>query len=326
MLNCRSAIAKAVLATVAFAVLPCSLLAREYPERPIRFVVPFPAGGSVDILARVIGNKLGISMGQTIVVENKPGAAGSIGVDNAAKAPADGYTFVFSSPGAVAINQNFRKLPYDPIKDLAPVTLIATIPTAIAVSPALPVKNIKEFVAYAKGRPEGATFSVSGSGSQTHLASELFASVAGFPVTIVPYKGTQPAATAIASGEVTAGISDLTTLVPLTKGDRLRVLAVVDAKRATSAPDIPTVAESGYPGFVASGWVAMFAPAGTPTDVVTKVSGEVGRALRSADVQKALTDAGMEAAPGTPAELKTFLAQEITKWAKVVKDGNIKAE
>ncbi|AZG09846.1 tripartite tricarboxylate transporter substrate binding protein [Pigmentiphaga sp. H8] len=315
-----------IAAVACLAAVPMAVPAQSYPARPVRLIAPFPPGGSVDQLARLLSAKLAPQWKQSVVVENRPGAAGAIGVDLVAKAPPDGYTFVLSSPGAIAINQHFRKMPYDAARDLAPVTMIATIPTAIAVHPSVPVRNVADLIALGKGSRQGLLYSVSGSGSQTHLAGELLASITGAKMAAVPYKGTAPAALAIASGEVNFGISDLTTLLPLVQDRRLRILAVVDAQRPTSAPDVPTVAESGYPDYVASGWVAMFAPAGTPADIVRKVSQDVGRILNSPEGRQAVIQGGMEPAPGTPEALGAFVTAEIGKWGRVIRTAHIKVE
>lgn len=294
-------------------------------SRPIRLVVPFPAGGSNDIAARVLAPHIAEAMGQNVIVENRAGASGSIGVDNVAKSPADGMAIVLSAPGALVINQHFRKLPYDPVKDLAPVSMIATVPTLVAVNAAVPVHTPAEFLAWAKRQPNGVNMSVSGQGSQTHLASELLASTGGFKHTSVAYKGTQPAATAIASGEVPAGISDLTTLQPLIKAGRVRPIAVVDARSPTAAPDIPTMA-SVLPGFVASGWVAMLTTAGTPPAMLQRLNAAIVKALQQKDVRDTLIANGLEPVSSTPDELRAFLASETVKWGKVISDGNIKTE
>ena len=306
--------------------LASAALAQSFPSRPVRIVVPFPPGGSVDLIARTIGPHLAERFGQPVVVENKPGAAGQIGVAEVAKGAADGHAVVLSSPGAAAINMHLRKLSYDPAADLAAITPMAIIPTALAVNPALPVNTLAEFISYARERPGQLNFSISGVGSQGHLAGELLKARAGLSIQNIPFSGTAPATTAILSGQVQAGISDLTTLLPLAQDGSVRILAVVDAKRAQSAPQIPTVAESALPGFVASGWVALFAAAATPPAVLDRWNAEVTAILDLAEVRAGFVRAGMEADPRTRQEAREFHLGEIRKWGDAIRSANIKVE
>jgi tripartite-type tricarboxylate transporter receptor subunit TctC len=313
----------ALIGAAAMLALSGPLAAQSFPAKPIHVIVPFPPGGSVDLIARTLDPHLRASFGQPIVIDNKPGAAGQLGVELTTKAAPDGYTIVMSSPGAVAINMHFRQLPYDPVKDLVAVTTLAVIPTAWAVNPNLPVKSIADFIAYGKANPGKVYYSVSGLGSQTHLAGELFAAMAGLSMTAVPYAGTRPATAAIVSGEVSAGVSDLATLIPL--GDQVRTLAVVDARRSTTAPALPTVAET-LPGYVASGWVALFAPAATPSAVVARLNAEFVRALNEPEVRDVFLKSGMEPLPSTVADAASFHATEIAKWGKLIRETNIKIQ
>ncbi|CAN5772535.1 tripartite tricarboxylate transporter substrate binding protein [soil metagenome] len=321
----RAIAAAFALSLVAITAAPALAQGEAWPTRPLRLVVPFPAGGSNDIAARVLAPKLSAALGQNVVVENRAGASGSIGVDNVAKSPPDGYSIVLTAPGAVAINQHFRKLPYDIDKDLAPISVLGTVPTLVAVNAAIPVRTPAEFVAWAKKQPESISMSVSGTGSQTHLASELLAATAGYKMVAVAYKGTQPAATAIASGEVPAGISDLTTLQPLIKSGRVRAIGVVDARSPTNAPEILPMATV-LPGFLASGWIGLLTTGGTPAAIVQRLNAEVVKAMALPEVRDAFITAGLEPASSTPEEFGSFLRTESAKWGKVINDNNIKAE
>lgn len=300
--------------------------AQSWPDRPIKFIVPYAPGGSVDLIARTLGPKVGDSLKQPVIIENRAGAGGQIGVDATAKSAGDGYTFVFTPPGAIAISPHSGKLPYNPLTDLVTVSTVAVVPTAIAVNPNTPVKTFQELMANAKANPGKFSFAVSGIASTTHLATELLKSMGGMDLAIVPYRGTQPATTAIMGGEVQAGVSDLTTLLPLAKDNRVRIIAVVDEKRTVTAPDIPTVAESGIPGYAASGWISMFAPAATPAPIVERMNAEIARIVGEQDVKAVFMNAGMEPSPRSVAASKTFIAGEHKKWGDVIKSANIKLD
>lgn len=303
-----------------FAVTPAP--AQNYPDRAIRLIVPFPPGGSVDIAARTLGPILSQKFGEPLVIENRPGAAGQVGVAEAVRSPHDGYTFVFSTPGATAINMHLRPLGYNPLKDLVPISLIATVPTAIATKSGIPAETVQQFLAFGKTQ-SGLNFSHPGVGSQNHLALELFKFRTGLNIQSVPFNGTQPATAAILAGQVDGGVSDLSTLLPLAASQGLRILAVVDLTRAQSAPQIPTVAESGFPGFSASGWIALFAAAGTPQAILERWNAELVAALKIPDVQKVFLGAGLQAASTSLSDARKFHQDEVTKWGDIIKAANI---
>jgi len=321
-LICRSTL-KIVVAVVAL-LLSALAGAQQYPSQPIRIIVPYPPGGSADFTARTVGVKISEGIGQPVVVENRSGAAGQVGIQAVVRSPADGYTLLTTPNGAVSISGHFQKLPYDPAKDLAPVAMLAWVPIGIAVNAAVPIHNLNDFIGFSKGKPDGVSYSVSGVGTHMHLAGELLKSMTGANLVAVPYRGTAPAATAVLSGEVPASISDLTTLLPHATSGRIRILALVNSARTTTAPDLPTVAESGVPGYGADSWIGMFAPAGTPPHIIARLNAEVARSLALPEVRQALGKAGLEPAPMKSDDMGRFVLDEIKKWGKVIKDGNIK--
>ncbi len=301
--------------------------AEDFPTRPVKIVAPFPPGGAVDFVSRVIAKQLEGRFGQPVVVENRPGATGQIGVDYVAKAPKDGYTAVMAASGAVAINVHLTKLPYDPVKDLAAITRTVLTPSALAVPASLPVHTLKEFIDYVKARPGKISYATSGRGSQLHLAGELLKQRTGIDMVAVPYRGTQPTTLAIVAGEVQAGISDLSTLLPQAAANKVRILAVVDGKRSQSAPDIPTIAESGVPGFVASAWLGLFTTGGIASGIVARWNKEVVEILRSAEIQKMLVANGVEPVPDdSPEAASMMLRSEIERWGSAIKAANIKID
>lgn len=300
--------------------------AQNYPNKPIRIVVTFTSGGAPDILARLIGERLTATWGQPVIVENKPGAGGNIGADFVAKSPADGYTIVVGTVGTHAINGAlYSKMPYDMTKDFAPVTLLASTPNMLVVHNEVPAKTLQEFISF--GKKEGKmTFASSGSGTSIHVSGELFKMQTGIDMTHVPYKGRASALPDLLGGRVTMMFDNMPSSLPLVREGKLRALAVTSLKRAAAAPDIPTIAESGLPGFEAVSWFALFAPAGTPQPVVDKLQAEVAKLLKSPEGAKRLTDIGLEPIGSTPDELAAYQRAEITKWAKVVRDSGAKAD
>jgi len=307
--------------------MPVTSSAQAFPARTVRIIAPFPPGGAVDYVSRLIAKQLEGRFGQPVVVENKPGATGQIGVDYVAKSPKDGYTAVMAASGAVAINVHLTRLPYDPVRDLVAITRTVLTPSALAVPASLPVHTLKEFIDYVKARPGQISYATSGNGSQLHLAGELLKQRTGIDMVAVPYRGTQPTTLAIVTGEVQAGISDLSTLLPQAAANRVRILAVVDGKRSHSAPDIPTVAESGVPGFVASAWLGLFTTGGTPMDVVARWNREVVDILGAPDVQKMLVANGVEPVPDeSPEAAAAMLQSEIDRWGSAIKAANIKLD
>ena len=307
--------------------IPTASSAQTFPTRTVRIIAPFPPGGAVDLVSRLVAKQLEGRFGQPVVVENRPGATGQLGVDFVAKSAPDGYTAVMAASGAVAINVHLTKLPYDPLTDLAAITRTVLTPSALAVPASLPVHNLKEFIEYVKARPGKISYATSGIGSQLHLAGELLKQRTGIDMVAVPYRGTQPTTLAIVTGEVQAGISDLSTLVPQAAANKVRILAVVDGRRSQSAPDIPTVAESGVPGFVASAWLGLFAAGGTPPHIVARWNREVVDILRAPEMLKTLLANGVEPVPDeSPEAAAAMLRSEIDRWGSAIKAANIKLD
>jgi tripartite-type tricarboxylate transporter receptor subunit TctC len=313
-------------ASVVALVLACtSPLAADapaaFPAKPIRLVVPFPPGGSTDIIARVIGQKLSESLGQQVIVENKPGAGGNIGVESVAKAPADGYTLVMGHVGTFGSNPAlYKKLPYDPVKDFAPVTLIAMVPNLLVVQPSLPIRTTQELIAAARAKPGQLTYGSGGNGSAAHLAAEYFKLRAGVDIQHIPYKGTMPALTDLLSGQISMQITGAPPLMPYIKSGKVRVLATASPQRLKILPDVPTIAESGVPGYAATQWYGILAPAATPKPVVDKLNVEIVNAINRPDVRARLEAEGAEPVGNTPAEFAAFIKSELALWAKVVKE------
>lgn len=297
-----------------------------YPSKPIHIVVTFTTGGAPDILARLIGDKLQTAWGQSVIVDNKPGAGGNTGADAVAKAAPDGYTVVLGTVGTHSINGAlYKKMPYDMVKDFTPVTLLATTPNMLVIHPDVRAKNLKEFIAL--GKKEGKmTFASSGSGTSIHVSGELFKTMTGIDMEHIPYKGRASAIPDLLGGRVTMMFDNMPSSLPLVKEGKLRALGVTSAKRSAAAPDIPTLAESGLPGFEAVSWFAMFAPANTPAAIVDKLQGEVSRILKSPEISKRLLEIGLDPVGGTPAELAAYQKSEIAKWSKVVKDSGATAD
>ncbi len=317
------------LLPLAFASLLVGLpaLAQTYPAHQIRWISPWPPGGSNDIFSRAIAQKFTESMGQPVVVDNKPGAAGTLGSDLAAKAPGDGYTIVMgSSPTHAIAPSMYPQLPYDPVRDFIPVTLVAVVPNVLVVHPSLPVKNVKELIEYAKANPGKLNFASAGNGSSQHLSGELFKSLAGVDIVHVPYKGTAPALNDLLAGQVQMSFDNITTLLPHIQSGKLRALGVTPAKRSSALPDVPTIAEAGVPGYEASVWFGVLVPAGTPAPIVAKLHQETMKALDSPDLKSRMTGFGAEVYGLGPADFQAFLKQDIVKWTKVVKTAGITAQ
>jgi tripartite-type tricarboxylate transporter receptor subunit TctC len=301
--------------------------AQSYPNRTIRLVVPFPAAGTTDILARAVAQKLTEALGQAVVVDNRPGAAGNIGSDLVAKSAPDGYTLLMGTVGTHAINPSlYSKMPYDHVKDFAPVVLVAGVPNVLVVNPALPVNSVSDLIKLAKDKPGQINFASSGSGTSIHLSGELFKTMAGVDMTHVPYKGSSPALTDLIGGQVQIMFDNLPSALPQIKSGRLRAIAVTSLKRAPVLPDIPTINESGLPGFEASSWFGVLAPAGTPATVVARINAEVNKWLQSADAREKLLGQGAEAAGGSPERFANHIRAESEKWAKVVKASGAKVD
>jgi tripartite-type tricarboxylate transporter receptor subunit TctC len=294
--------------------------AANYPTKPVRLVVPFPAGGTTDILARAVAQKLSEAWGQQVIVDNRPGAGGNIGSDLVAKSKPDGYTLLMGTVGTHAINPSlYKNMPYDHVKDFVPVILVAGVPNVLVVNPSLPVHSVPELIAYAKANPGKLNFASSGNGTSIHLSGELFKAMTGVEMTHVPYKGSAPALTDLIGGQVQLMFDNLPSSLPFIKAGKLRALAVTSGARAAALPDLPTLAESGLPGFEASSWFGVLAPAGTPRDIVAKLNGAIAGWLASPEAKEKLLAQGAIAAGGAPEDFARHIGAETSKWAKVVK-------
>lgn len=314
------AVACAVLAEVGAA------QTTNYPARLIRFVVPFSAGGVNDIIARIIAQKASEAMRQQWVVENRAGAGGNIGTDFVAKAAADGYTLLSGGMGSLVMNPLIAKVPYDTLRDFAPIILIATAPNVLMIHPSLPAKNVRELIALAKARPGQLNYSSGGVGSTPHLSAALFAGMSGIKIVHVPYKGTAPAATDLLAGNVQLAFLGIPAAFPHIKSGKLRPLAVTGTRHTLALPKVPTVGESGLPGYEVSPWYGVLAPAGTPSEIIFKLNAEISRIMDSADMREKLTAHGAEPAASTPGEYTAQIKADFVKWAQVIKDAGIKAD
>ncbi|HZH26583.1 MAG TPA: tripartite tricarboxylate transporter substrate binding protein [Azospirillaceae bacterium] len=290
-----------------------------WPERPIRFVVPYPAGGPTDVLARTIGERLSARYGQQVVVDNRPGAGGNLGADQVAKAAPDGHTLVLGTNSTHASNAGlYPNMPYDTARDFAPVTLVATVTNVLVVNPSVPARTVEELVAHAKANPGKLNYASSGSGSAAHLTGELFKMAAGIDMVHVPYRGAPPALTDLVAGQVQAMFATLPSALPQIQADRLRALAVTGRTPAPALPNVPTMAAT-LPGFESDAWFGVFAPAGTPSSVIDRLAADVAAVVAEPEVAQKLRAAGFEPATLAPAELRTFQAAEMEKWAAVVR-------
>lgn len=301
------------------------LFAQNYPTRPIRLVIPYPPGGGADNVARVFAQKLSESLGQQIVIDNRGGAAGIIGAEIVAKSKPDGYTLLDDSSSR-AVNPALHKLPFDTVKDFTPVGMIVVNPNILVVHPSLPVKTVRELIALAKAHPGRITYASSGIGSAPHMGVELFKYLAKVDMVHVPYKGGGPALADLIGGHVQLLIPNIASGLPHVKSGKLRGIAVTSTKRSRSMPELPTVAESGLPGYELHEWNALFAPAGTAPEIIAKLNTELAKVLALPEVQERFFQMGAEAAPGTPEQLGAYVNSELAKWAKVVKDMKIKVE
>ncbi len=318
--------------TIAFATVSAmwsmaAMAQPAYPVKPIRMVVPFPPGGTTDILARVAGQKITEATGQQVIVDNRPGAGGNIGTEIVARAPADGYTLLTDPGSTLTINPSlFPKLPFDPLKDFAPITIIAAVPNLLVVHPSLPAKTVKELIALAKARPGQLNYASTGAGQSTHLSLELFKLMGGLNITHIPYKGSSPALTDVLAGQVTIMFDNMPSCLPHVKAGKLRALGVSTLQRSPALPALPTIAESGLPGFEVSVWFGVLAPAGTPRDIVSRLNAVVVKALAAPDVRQRLAGQGAEAVGNTPEQFTAQMQRDLVKWAKVVKDANIRID
>jgi len=312
---------------VLLALVAALACAQTYPTKPIRLVVPFPPGGATDILARDVAQKLTEAWGQSVIVDNRPGAGGNIGSELVAKSAPDGYTLEMGTVGTHAINASlYAKMPYDHVKDFTPVILVAGVPNVLVVNPALPANSVAELIAYAKANPGKLNFASSGNGTSIHLSGELFKVMAGVQITHIPYKGSAPALQDLLSGQVQMMFDNLPPSLPQIKAGKLRALAVTSLIRAPALPDVPTLSESGLPGFEASSWFGILAPAGTPAPIVAKLNAEIAKWLATPEAKEKLAKQGANAAGGTPDDFAKHIAAETAKWAKVVKDSGAKID
>jgi tripartite-type tricarboxylate transporter receptor subunit TctC len=299
----------------------------DYPVRPVRIIVNFATGGPSDIVARIVSAKLTESWGKSVVVENVAGGGGNIGVERAIKATPDGYTLLLSGSSPMVINPSLLdKPPFDPVRDLAPVTLICTIPNLLVIHPSLPAKSVEEFVALAKSRPGQFTFASSGSGTATHLGGELFRARAGIDLRHIPYKGTGLMIPDLVAGRVTMTVAAVATFLPLVRDGRMRAIAVASPKRTPALPDVPTVAEAGYPGFDTSSWQGAWVPAQTPATLVRRLNQDVRKLIALPDVRARFAELGVDAAGTSERELAGIIQADLVKWARVIKTAGAKAD
>lgn len=297
-----------------------------YPVKPVRIIVPFPPGAGPDIVARTVGQKLTERWGQQIVVDNRPGGGGNIATELVARAIPDGYTLLLASNHFTINPSLFSKIPYDPVRDFVPVTLAAATPNMLVVHPSLPVKSVSDLIALAKAKPDQLNFSSGGNGSVGHMAAEMFNTAARVRMVHIPYKGPVLAITALLNGEASVGFLIAPAALPLVKSGRLRALAVTGKRRAPAAPELPTVAEAGLPGYEIVAWQGIFAPAATPSDIVKKIYSDVITALNAPEIKRALTAQGLETIASTPEEFSAYVEEDLLKWAKVVKQANVRVD
>lgn len=325
-LSRRSLLIGGATALGALPLLPRGAKAADWPTRPVKFVVPFSAGGTTDILARLVAQKMSEEYGQQFIVENKTGAGGNIAADSVAKGPADGYTFLVGTPGTHSINKFvFKAMSYDQLNDIAPVIVIAKVPNLCSVTNSLEAKSVAELIALAKAKPNELFYGTPGIGSTAHLSTELFKSMAGIQMTHVPYKGSAPALTDLIAGRVHVMIDNLPAAQPFAEAKSIRPLAISTAKRWPLL-DVPTIAESGVPGYDASSWFTVAAPAKAPKEIIAKLNASIDKFVRSEDGTARLRKLGAEAVGGTPEEMQTFVVSEMDKWGKVAQFAGLKPE
>jgi tripartite-type tricarboxylate transporter receptor subunit TctC len=310
---------RSVLAAMALSMLACAAHADAWPAKPIRIIVAAPGGSSLDVIARSVGDKLKDRLGQPIIVENVPGASGTIATGQVARAKPDGYTLLMSFNGPLAFTQFLTRLPYDPQKDLTPVILASSQPNVLAVNADLPVKNVRELIAHAKAHPGKLNYASVGNGSSSHLTAELFKTMAGVDVVHIPYNGAPPAALSLAAGDTQMLFTIATVVTPQVKSGKVKALAVTGANRFPLLPDIPTVAEAGLPKFESIAWNGVLVPAGTPADIVNRLNREIDLVLKTPEVKTRLNNAGLEPAGGSPAEFRSLIAAEAKKWSEIIR-------
>jgi tripartite-type tricarboxylate transporter receptor subunit TctC len=316
-----------VLLFAVFAAVSHCASAQTYPTKPVRWIVPFPPGGGTDTISRTLAAKLAEQWGQQVVVDNRPGSGGTIGLALAAKAPADGYNLVMGQLANVAIAPAlYPKLPYDPVKEFTPVTLALTSPLILVVHPSVPAKTVKDLIALARAKPDAITFGSPGNGTTGHLATEIIRSAGKVKMVHIPYKGAVPAFTGLLGGEVAVYMSSIQPAMPMLKAGRVRALGVTSTKRIPSLPDVPTISETGLPGYEVTNWYGVMAPAGIPKDILSKLHSDLVKALKQPDVQQRFAAEGGDATPNTPEQFATFIRNEIAKWGKAVRESGAKVE
>jgi tripartite-type tricarboxylate transporter receptor subunit TctC len=314
-------------ALVGSLLLCAAALAQDYPTKPIRFIVPFPPGGGNDTVARAIAQQMTPALGQPVVIDNRPGAGGSVGAEIVAKAPADGYTLFLAGVGSHAANPNLHaRLPYDPIRDFAPITLVASAPSVLVINPAIPARTLAEFTAYARANPGKLNYASNGNGSAAQLAATMYESMAGVRMVHVPYKGIAQALTDLLSGEVQLMFGTIVALVPHVQAGKLRALAVTNRKRSALLPDVPTLAESGLPDYQSGSWYGVLVPAGTPRPIIDRLHGIIVKALQQPEVGQRLAAEGAEVIGSTPEEFGAHIKTELARVAEVVRAAGIKIE
>ncbi len=312
---------------IAGSLLAAGASAQNYPTKSIRLIVPFPPGGSTDLMARVLGAKFGEAFGQQVIVENRPGASGMIGNELVARAAPDGYMLTMGTIGAMSVNVSlFKSVPYDATRDFAPITLTGNVENLLVVHPSVPVHNVKDLIALAASKPGMLIFASSGTGNAPHLAGELFNQLAKVKMVHLPYKGGGPAMIDVMAGQVSLSFASMPSSLPFAKSGKLRAIAVGGAKRSNAAPEIPTVAENGLPGFEITDWQGLLAPAKTPAAVIDRLNRETIRILNEREVKERLATAGLQVVTNTPAQFADFIRTEIDKWGKVIRSAGIKAE
>jgi tripartite-type tricarboxylate transporter receptor subunit TctC len=318
---------KIIAAFFAGLLLAGTALAQTYPNRPVRVIIPWPPGQATDLAARIVADKLSQQLGQPFVADNRPGAGGSIGTDAVVRAPADGYTLLAASSGPISIMPNLQKIPYDPLKDLSPVSLVAAAPFALVSAPSFPAKDAKELVALVRASPDKYTFSSSGTGATAHLFSELFHSMAQLKSRHVPYKGSAPAMTDVINGQISYTIETVASVVGHVKSGRLRVYGVTTARRSSALPEAPPLAEAaGIPGYDAAAWIGYAAPAGTPREILARLATEIQKAMQAPDLKERYLALGLETAANTPEEFGPYLRKEQERYGSIIRNANIKVE
>jgi tripartite-type tricarboxylate transporter receptor subunit TctC len=321
-----SLLARCIAAVMMVAAAPAAV-AQTYPAKPIKLVAPSTPGDAPDVIARLVADKLSIVLGQQVVVENKPGAGGIVGSDAVAKAAPDGYTLIMGNAGSHGINAAvYANLPYDIQRDFAPVSQVAVAPNVMVINPSIPAKTVAEFIAYAKSQPGKLSYASGGNGSSAHMSMELFKAMAGVDIQHIPYKGSSPALTDLVAGQVAVFIGNMPPTVPLVKAGKLRALAVTTKAHSALMPELPTIAESGLPGYETVAWFGVLAPAGTPPEIITRLSLEIGKIARSPEIRDKLLAMGAEPVGGTPEEFRLVIDRDIAKWKPLAQKVGIKVD